>query len=308
MKKIAVLLAVVLLVSMLGGCYKSDLVFDFDQHGGVEVTNTVLTEKDVFSAYQISTPSQMIMLLEMLVAQSGLPESGEKVELVAIKEDGTQLAEGDPLPTDGSMVGLRLRMKYKSIEHALGSVTMGTLSMAVPFEQTPDGYGLKIEEKPTLYGTKYVASGKISVYSDGSGKQMADQFTGASNTVTFKFPLCFGKNGDKTFVGKNLSYTVTNDNPEQDIYFEVTVINPLVLGMGIAILILLVTVIVLLCLRKKKKADAFFVDADGNEIPVFDVEDDEFEEVEEAEEAEELLEESGEEIAELEETEEESKE
>ncbi len=281
MKKIAVLLAVVLLVSMLGGCYKSDVVFDFGVGGDVEITSTVVAPAETYAQMGFPSLDQHYNDFGIDAINEKIENPDEKIKLERVDASGNVLPEGTQLPTDGSMVGTRMRAKYETLSAAKNSMVFQHNLMITPLTKDESGYGLEVQEKHGLIGTKYVVSGKIHVqgsemhqlYSAQLVEANPNVLDAASSTVTFKFPLCYGKNGDKSFVGTSLSYGVTKDAPQTDVYFEVTVLNPLVLGMAIAILVLLAIILVLVLKKKKDTPDAFFVDADGNEIPVFDVED-----------------------------------
>ncbi|MBQ7035895.1 MAG: hypothetical protein IJN74_00165 [Clostridia bacterium] len=305
MKKTAALLLTILLVSMLGGCYKSDVTFKFGTFDGVEITSSVVAPKETYAQLGFTSLDQNVSSYDIENVNKQIANPDEHITLERIDANGNVLPEGTAFPEDGGMIGTRMRAKYKSLDVAKNSMVIQHNLMITPLTKDESGYGLEVQKNHGLFGTKYIVSGQIHVQGSALHQMYASQLVAAnpevldnaSSTVNFKFPLCFGKNGDKTFVGTTLSYTVTKDNPAQDVYFEVTVLNPLVLGMAILILILLAVIIILL-VKKKDTPDAFFVDADGNEIPVFDAVDDEMEDMEEqAEEVEECLEEAAEEIA-----------
>ncbi len=319
MKKIAAIFAALLLVTMLGGCYKADTTMKFGVNGGVSVTSTFLASKEMYDAAGFegldNAVENFTQTIELYSKLSGIQETGEKVELVRVDAAGNELAEGTPLPEDGSMVGARLTMKYKSLTDTLNSFTLHNFLRTTPLMQDEEGYGLKIDQRSTLFGTRYTASGKISVYGDSVYKseyydtatdEVKNKISEASNSITFKFPLAFSKsNADKVgFLGQSLTWTATAEEAEKDVYFEVVALNPLVLAMAIIIIGLLIAVIILKRKNDQMAPDAYFVDEEGNPIPVYDEEDEE-EYAEEAEEteAEELTE--GEELPFAEEAEEE---
>jgi len=59
MKKIAGILAALMILTMLGGCYKSDTMFRFTSNGGVEVTSTFLATEETFVSTQV-TPEMIV--------------------------------------------------------------------------------------------------------------------------------------------------------------------------------------------------------------------------------------------------------
>ncbi len=312
MKKTAGILAVLLLVTMLGGCYKSDTTLDFDVNGGVEVTSTLLASSEMYEQAGIANVDELVETfspetIEMYSQMYGMTETGERLEMIRIDAAGNEIAEGAAMPTDGSMVGTRLRMRYKSMADAANSFTLINFLRTTPLMQDENGYGLKIEEQRTLLGTKYVASGNISVYGsemykaeyDAADQATKDKLADSATSVTFKFPLSFSKSNadEKGFLGSSLTWTATKDAPDKEVYFEVTTINPLILGMAVVILLLLIVIIVMARKRKNDAPDAYFVDEEGNPIPVYDAEDD-AEEISEDADAEVAVEETAEEITE----------
>ncbi len=307
MKKIASIVAMFLLVSMLGGCYQESTTLRFHGNGGVTVTSTLVAEKALYEKAGIQDVDSLVNtfspeVIELYSAMSGAPEKGTRLEMVGIDANGNVLPEGTPLPEDGSMVGARLSMRYNSLTDAMRSFTLSNFIFATPLLQDQYGNGLKLEETRTLFGMKYSASGKINLYGnesykaefDAAEQELKDKVSGASASISFKFPLAFSKsNADsKGFLGQNLQWTVTQDAPEKEVYFEVTTINPLILAMGIVIVLLLIALLILL--RKKRGLpDSFYVDEEGNMIPVFDGGEDTEDEavIEEAEENSEIVDE-----------------
>lgn len=319
MKKLAGLLSVVMLLTMLSGCYKSETTFDFGVNGNVEVTTSLVADKGMYEAAGMASADEMMETfseenIEMYSSMYGMKETGKRVSMVRIDGNGNEIGEGAALPEDGSMIGTKLTMQYDSMTAAANSFTLLNYLRTTPLSQDESGYGLKVEEKRTLLGAKYVASGKISVYGpemykaeyDAADEAKKAAISGAVTSVTFKFPLAFSKsNADsKGFLGSSLTWTATGDAPDKEVYFEVTVLNPLILAMAILILILLVIIIVMAAKRKKDTPDAYFVDEEGNPIPVYDTEgeeDNDAEEVvfEEGEEEVEGIEEVAEEVTEI---------
>lgn len=310
MKKILVLLLVVLLTFSLGGCYKSDVTFKFGTFDGVEITSSVVAPKETYAQLGFTSLDQSVASYDIENVNKEIADTGEHITLERIDAKGNVLPEGTAFPEDGSMVGTRMSAKYDSLDEGKNSMIFQHNLMITPLIKDESGYGMDVQKTAGLFGTKYTVSGTIHLQGSAMHQMYASQLVAANptvldnaqSTVNFKFPLCFGKNGDKTFVGTTLSYTVNKEAPEQDVYFEVTVLNPLILGMGILILILIAAIVILLA-KKKDTPDAFFVDADGNEIPVFDAVDDEMGEEEEVseenmEEAEAVFEEASEEIIE----------
>ncbi|MBQ7032477.1 MAG: hypothetical protein IJN25_02280 [Clostridia bacterium] len=288
MKKMALVLAALMLLTMLGGCYKSDTTMKFGMAGGMEVTSTLLASPDTYSSFGVESPDVILEQfseesLNAYLEESGNKETGERLELSRIDADGNVVAPGTELSAEG-MSGTRLRMKFDSFSDAQNSIllnsylsNLGTMSL----NKDASGNGLDIEEKHTVLGTKYTASGKLSVYgtyAEMMGENTAEmqgKLADASNSVTFRFPLfSIAKSSgadSKGFLGQSMTWTATAGAPDRDIYFEVTVINPLVLDMALIILILVIILIVVL--RKKKKndePDAYFMDENGNLIPVYD--------------------------------------
>lgn len=307
MKKVAGLLSVVMLLTMLSGCYKSETTFDFGVNGNVEVTTSLVADKGMYDAAGMKSVDEMMETfseenIEMYSAMYGMKETGKRVSMVRVDGNGNEIGEGTALPEDGSMVGTKLTMQYDSMTAAANSFTLLNYLRTTPLSQDESGYGLKVEEKRTLLGAKYVASGKISVYGPEMYKQEYDAaeearkgaVSGAVTSVTFKFPLAFSKsNADsRGFLGSSLTWTATGDAPDKEVYFEVTVLNPLILAMGIIILALVAVIIIMAAKRKKDTPDAYFVDEEGNPIPVYDAESEEDEEAEEF-----AFEEVGEEIS-----------
>ncbi len=296
MKKLAGLLSVVMLLTMLSGCYKSETTFDFGVNGNVEVTTSLVADKAMYEAAGLAGVDEMMETfaeenIEMYSAMYGMKETGKRVSMIRVDGAGNEIGEGTALPEDGSMVGTKLTMQYDSMTDAANSFTLLNYLRTVALAQDESGYGLKVEEKRTLLGAKYVASGKISVYGPEMYKQEYDaqeedkkaDISGAVTSVTFKFPMAFSKsNADsKGLFGSSLTWTATADAPDKEVYFEVTVLNPLILAMAIIILILLALVIIMAAKRKKDTPDAYFVDEEGNPIPVYDAETEEGEESEE---------------------------
>ncbi len=286
MKKITGLLAVLMIVSLLGGCYKADTTVKVHPAGDVTVTSTLLATKDMYELAGVESPKALIdtfapEVIDMYSAMYGMPEKGTRLEMVAVDANGNPLEDDTKRPEDGNMAGARLSMKFKSLQDASSSFTLTSFLLSTPIAYGEGADGIAIEEQRNLFGTKYIGKGKISVHGSGPYKQeydLADQATkdkiaGAAATISFKFPVSFSKsNADtKGFLDGNLSWTVTPDAPEKDVYFEVSTINPIILGMGIVILILAI-LLILMAIKNKKKPDAFYVDEDGNEIPVFDEE------------------------------------
>ena len=274
-----------LLLTTLSGCYKADTTFDFGLAGGVEVTSTLLANKSTFEAAGLSKLDDFMETfspetIEMYSAMYGMPELGERISMARVDAAGNELAAGTAFPEDGSMVGTRLAMRYDSLSDAVNSFTLLNFLRAVPFSQDASGYGLKLEEKHTLFGTKYEASGKISLYGsemykaefDAASAEAQAGIAEAENRISFKFPMAFSKsNADsKGFLGSKLTWAATNDAPEKEVYFSVMVLNPVIVAMGILILLLLVYILILKFGRKKNEPDAYFVDAEGNPIPVYD--------------------------------------
>ena len=312
MKKTLVLLLVVLLALSLSGCYKSDVTFKFGTFDGVEITSSIVAPKETYAQLGYATLDQNVANYDIESINKQIENPKEHITLERIDASGKVIPEGTAFPEDGGMIGTRMHAKYESLDDGKNSMVFQHNFMITPLIKDESGYGMDVQKTAGIFGTKYVVSGKIHLQGSAMHQMYASQLVAAnptvldnaSSTVNFKFPLCFGKNGDKAFMGTSLSYTVDKENPEQDVYFEVTVLNPLILGMGILILILL-AVIIILVVKKKETPDAFFVDADGNEIPVFDAVDDETEEEEVTlDEAEEVFEEVSEEI--MEESEEET--
>jgi len=301
MKKTAGILAMLMLVTMLGGCYKSDTTLDFNTSGGVEVTSTLLASREMYEQAGISGADELIEAfapetIEMYSSMYGMAEKGERLEMTRVDAAGNEIAEGAALPEDGSMVGTRLRMRYKSLADALNSFTLINFLRVTPIVQDDTGYGVKLEEQRTLLGTKYTASGKINVYGgdmykaeyDAAEQGLKDKIADASASITFKFPLSFSKSNanSKGLFGQSLTWTASANAPDKEVYFEVTMLNPVILGMGIVILGLLIALI--LVARKKKAVipDAYFVDEEGNPIPIYDEEEELEEETEGMEESE----------------------
>ncbi len=299
MKKLAGILAVLMLLTMLGGCYKSDTTVDLDLNGAVEVTSTIVGIPEMYQQIGIGSPDDILKeyseeTLAMVAQMYGMAENGERLELSRIDAAGNEIPEGTALPTDGSMVGTRLRMKYNSMSDAVNSFTLMNFLRTTPLTQDDSGYGLTIEEKRTMLGTKYIASGKIGVYGsemykaeyDSADEAFKEKISQASTSITFKFPLAVSKsNADtKGFLGQSLTWSSTVDAAEKEVYFEVFAINPLVLGMAVVILILLIALIIVACKKRDKGPDAIFVDEEGNPIPVYDEEAEDAEEGETAEE------------------------
>ncbi len=305
MKKTLVLLLVALLVFSLSGCYKSDVTFKFGTFDGVEITSSVVAPKETYAQLGFTTLDQNVASYDIENVNKQIANPKEHITLERIDADGNVIPEGTAFPEDGGMIGTRMHAKYDSLDEGKNSMVFQHNLMITPLIKDESGYGVDVQKTAGLFGTKYVVSGKIHVQGSAVHQMYASQLVAAnptvldnaSSTVNFKFPLCFGKNGDKTFVGTTLSYTADKSNPEKDVYFEVTVLNPLVLGLGILVLILLAVIIILLT-KKKDTPDAFFVDADGNEIPVFDAVEEETEEEETVEEEEEVFEEAAAELAE----------
>lgn len=285
MKKLAGILSAVLLLTTLSGCYKADTTFDFGLNGGVEVASTILADKSTFEAAGLSALDDLMETfspetIEMYSAMYGMPELGERIAMTRVDAAGNELAAGTPFPEDGSMVGACLEMRYDSLSDATGSFTLLNFLRAVPLSQDANGNGLNLEEKHTLFGTKYEASGKISLYGselykaefDAASAEEQAKIATAENSISFKFPLAFSKsNADsKGFLGSELTWTVANDAPEKEVYFSVMVLNPVILAMGILILLLLIYILILKLGQKKNEPEAYFVDAEGNPIPVYD--------------------------------------
>lgn len=313
MKKVTAVLAALMLLTMLGGCYKSDTTMQFGATGGIEVTSTLLASPDTYSSFGVEGPDMIVNQfseesLNAYLAESGNTETGERLELSRIDADGNVVAAGTELSAD-SMSGTRLRMRFDSFSDAQNSVLLnsylsniGTMAL----RKDASGYGLEIEEKHTVLGTKYIASGKLSVYGTyaemmgGGDAEVQEQIADASNSVTFKFPLLSVAKSSgadsKGFLGQTMTWTATAGAPDRDIYFEVMVINPLVFALALVILILVIVLIAVL--RKKGKQDdpdAYFMDENGNLIPVYDeadleelemLDDAEYDEAVEAEDAE----------------------
>lgn len=289
MKKTVAILAVLMLVTMLGGCYKADTTMDFAVNGGVKVTSTFLASKEMYETVNFQNVDEAIEDFTQTIdmyTMMGVEETGEKVEMTRVDASGNELPEGAALPEDGSMVGARLTMKYDSLTDAIKSFTLYQFLRTTPLMQDEEGYGLNIEQKSSLLGTKYTATGKISVYGDAVYKseyydkateEMKNKISEASTSITFKFPLAFSKsNADKMgLLGQSLTWTATAEEGEKDVYFEVVAVNPILLGMAIAILALVIAVIVLARKKRETAADAYFVDEEGNPIPIYDAEDEE---------------------------------
>ncbi len=286
MKKFAVLLAALLVVSMLGGCYKADTTVKVNPTGNVTVTSTLVATKNMYELAGIESPKDLVdtfspEVIDMYSAMYGLSEKGTRLEMVAVDANGAPLADPAKLPGEGEMAGARLSMKYDSFQDAASSFTLSSFLLSTPIAYGEGAEGIVVEEDRNLFGTKYIGKGKISVHGTGpykneydlADKAQKDMIAGAAATISFKFPASVSKsNADtKGFLGGNLSWTVTPDAPEKDVYFEVTTINPIILGMGIVILIL-AALLIIMAVKNKKKPAAFYVDEDGNEIPVFDEE------------------------------------
>ncbi len=305
MKKIAGILAAVLLVTALGGCYKSETTLDFNASGGVEVTSVLLASPEMYEAAGVADADALIETfseetLDLYASMYGMKETGERIEMTRVDAE------------EAGMSGALLRMQYKNVTDLTSSFTLLNFLRATPLVEDGAGNGLKIEEERTLFGTRYTGSGKINLFVGDDYKteyDTADEATKAkiseaAASITFKFPLAFSKsNADKAgLFGSSLTWAVTAEAPEKEVYFTATAINPVIFGMAIAILILLIVLIVVL--RKKNAGpDAYFIDEEGNAIPVFDEEEEAFDEEEEFEleegEAEEVV--SEEELTETEE-------
>ncbi len=286
MKKLAGILAALLLVSTLGGCYKSETTLDFTTSGGVEVTSVLLASPEMYEAAGVEDADALIETfdaekLDLYASMYGMKETGERLEMTRVDAE------------EAGMSGALLRMKYKNVTDMTASFTLLNFLRSTPLVQDGEGNGLKIEEERTLFGTKYTASGKIDLYGgeaykaefDAAEADRQEKIQDAAASISFKFPLAFSKsNADKKgFLGSTLTWAVTADAPEKEVYFTVTAINPVIFGMGIAILLLAAALIVVIA-KKKNGPDAYFIDEEGNAIPVFDAIDEETdEEMEEAE-------------------------
>ncbi len=358
MKKFAGIMAALLLVTMLGGCYKSDTVLQFKANGDVEVTSTFLATQEVYSMASMTGPADILSQyseesLEAYMTANGIRETGERLELSVVDAEGN-IVEATPAPSevptpapeaepteeaspettempeateptdadteapapeeaqaeapaeeatetpaaeDGTMTGTRLRMRFDNLDDAKESFTLGnymnTFGTMALVRDEAQGFGLDIKEKQTMLGTKYTVSGNVSAYGmvaptgEGVSEEMKEQAAGASNSITFKFPLLSltksSGTTDKNFLGNTMTWTATTDAPLKDVYLEVTVINPLILVMALIILILVIILIIVT--RKKRKddeTDTYFMDEDGNLIPVYDEEEEVSDEFEEA--------------------------
>lgn len=296
MKKIAGVLALLLLLTMLGGCYKADTTVDLNLGGGVEVSSSFLAVPEMYqqSAQFVgyAGPDDIVTqydpaTLEQYLTESGITETGQRLELSRIDASGNVVETGTELPTDGSMTGVRLRMKYDSLSDAADSFTLTNFSAlyGLPLQKDASGYGLDIQQKQTLFGTQYSVTGKFGINGTDTHQMLSgmvedaalkERVSEASNSITFKFPLAISSSNadEKGFLGQSLTWTATNDAPEKEVYFVVYTINPLILGMALVIIILLIALIVV-ARKKNDGPDAYFVDAEGNPIPVYDEESEE---------------------------------
>ena len=305
MKKLAGILAVLLLVSALGGCYKSETTLDFNTSGGVEVTSVLLASPELYEAAGVEGADALIETfdaekLDLYASMYGMKETGERLEMTRVDAEEANLS------------GALLRMKYKNVTDMTASFTLLNFLRSTPLVGDGAGNGLKLEEERTLFGTKYTASGKINLYGgeeykaefDAAEAGAKEKIRDAAASISFKFPLAFSKsNADKKgFLGSSLTWAVTADTPEKEVYFTVTAINPVIFGMTIAILLLAAALIIVLA-KKKNGPDAYFIDEEGNAIPVFDAVEEEIDEAEGEEFVEEISEETDEAVEEAEEPE-----
>ncbi|MBE7025485.1 MAG: hypothetical protein E7408_05465 [Ruminococcaceae bacterium] len=309
MKKIAGILAALMILTMLGGCYKSDTMFRFTSNGGVEVTSTFLATEETFVSTQV-TPEMIVEDfseedLASYMETNNITETGKRLELSIVDENGNVIKEsGIPKPTpvpeimpdaEGTedeastetigetnadtaeetssankedMTGTRLRMRFDSLDAVSKSFLLGKYMQSfgtVSLAKDESGFGLDMQQKQTLLGTKYIVSGKISLYGvyNGYGLEENEEFqeklTNASNSVTFKFPfltLVESRGTDeKSMLGQTMTWTATKDAPEREVNFEVTVINPLIFGMAVVIVLLVLAIILILLRAKKSKKD-----------------------------------------------------
>ncbi len=307
-KKACLLLVLVMMLSLLSGCYKMDTTISVGAGGGVRVSSTLMATKEMYAAAGGTGARDISQNIDMIKQYYGESEPGEVISVNLIDEHGNALAADAPTPEDGTMVGTTLEMRFDSLNDLKSSPMLASYFVTTPLMQDSDGYGLKVQEKRTLLGAVYTVSGKYSLYGDANYKgayerndqALKDNVSAASAKLTFAFPLGFSKSNadDKSLFGNRLTWTATADAPDKDVYFSYTTINPVILALSLAVIILLIVII--LMARKNKKNDAepddYFVDEEGNVIPIFDAEEDDFAEeaeivTEEADETEEIAEE-----------------
>lgn len=339
MKKFAGILAALLVLTMLSGCYKSETTLRFKSTGGVEVTSTFLASEETYTSAQV-TPEMLVgdfseENVSAYMEANNVTETGERLELVMVDETGNVITSSDiamptpvPEPTpaeegeeatagevaedvagvvteepkeaekadasDKTMKGTRLRMRFDSLDAVSQSFLLGNYMNSfgtVSLKKDESGLGLDMKQKQTLLGTKYVVSGKISLYGAYNGlgleenEEFQEKLTNASNSVTFAFPfLTFVSSrgaDEKSLLGQTMTWTATKAAPEREVNFEVTVINPLVFGMAVVILLLalaLVWVLVRIKKANENEPDSYYMDEEGNLIPVYDGEEDELDE------------------------------
>lgn len=317
MKKLKCVLSLVMMVFLLAGCYKTDTEFKIRANGAVDVTATMIATKEMYEAAGGSGSADIVKQVEMLQEYYGDTETGKDIVVTQLDANGNVIVDGIQAPEDGTMVGTKMEIHFDSIGDAKNSALLNSYLVGTPLVQDEEGYGLKIEEKRTLFGSIYKVSGKYGLYGsttyknayNAAAQNMKDKISDASAKLTFSLPMGFVKsNADsKNLLGNRLTWVADQNTPDKEVYFEITALNPLVVGLFIAVLALLVLVL-LLVLRKNKPTDPddYFVDEEGNLIPIFDAADDanvvfDTEEVEEI--AEEVVEEPAEEMNDEEETE-----
>ena len=316
-KKACLFLVLLLMLSLLGGCYKTDTAVKIDANGGVDVTSIMLAPKETYdtagtlyadylksqyeamgmdtstmqldAAMTAVTPSVFINQMQSLQEQYG----GEIISLDQIDQNGNVMESNAAMPEDGSMIGTRIVMHYDSVQD-LESGIMNAYPATDYLFAGKDDQGLKIEEKRTLFGAVYKVSGKYSLsksfsYEElykGASQDIKDKISGATAQLSFAFPLGFSKSNadEKNLLGNKLTWIATADAPDKDVYFEVTTINPLVFALILLVIILLVLVI-LLAMKKKKdeEPDDYFVDEEGNLIPIYDTDEEDISDEEEIE-------------------------
>ncbi|MDD6307822.1 MAG: hypothetical protein PUB07_00450, partial [Clostridia bacterium] len=284
MKKIASLLSLIMVLTLLSGCYKQNTDIKVGVGGDVEVTASIFAPKEMYTLAGGTGSADIIAEIEALKEYYGESTKEEIISITQKDVNGNVIEDGAVAPDDGTMVGAEMKVKLPALSDLSNGVYLSRFLVTTPMQQDAEGYGLKIEQKNKLFGTTYTVSGKYSLYGSSSYKAafdeaeqgMKDKISDASSTISFSFPFGFTKsNADsKGFLGTKLTWTATPEAPDKDVYFTATVINPLVLGLAIAVIVLLILVIILAKKAKQNnEPDAYFVDEEGNQIPIYDAED-----------------------------------